>query len=322
MSTIKDIAKRAGVSIATVSYALNNDPRISEETAARVRRVAEEMNYLASGIAKSLKKKKTNNILIFIPEFGGPIYQEILEEIHQALKALDYRMIVCNGDLATEMLSERQADGAIVLDIAVAPDMLEKVARTGFPIVDTRKVFEKDSRIIVKVMDGFTPVYEIIKIALTEGYRRIGYMHGSADSPDNTKRYNGFLSALADAGLEPFCELKGEFREDAGYEAIKRHLEADKPLPEVLFCANDEMAIGVINYFNETGRSLPDDMKIIGFDNIQLGRYVKPALTTIDINRAEWSRMLAETIVGVIEDRPGAASKYRPKYQIIRRESF
>ncbi|MFY9537577.1 MAG: LacI family DNA-binding transcriptional regulator, partial [Bacilli bacterium] len=133
MSTIKDIAKRAGVSIATVSYALNNDPRISEETAARVRRVAEEMNYLASGIAKSLKKKKTNNILIFIPEFGGPIYQEILEEIHQALKALDYRMIVCNGDLATEMLSERQADGAIVLDIAVAPDMLEKVARTGFP---------------------------------------------------------------------------------------------------------------------------------------------------------------------------------------------
>lgn len=70
MSTIKDIAKRAGVSIATVSYALNNDPRISEETAARVRRVAEEMNYLASGIAKSLKKKKTNNILIFIPEFG------------------------------------------------------------------------------------------------------------------------------------------------------------------------------------------------------------------------------------------------------------
>ena len=79
--------------------------------------------------------------MIFIPEFGGPIYQEILEEIHKALKAVDYRMIVCNGDLANEMLSERQADGAIVLDITVSPILLEKVARTGFPIVDTRKVF-------------------------------------------------------------------------------------------------------------------------------------------------------------------------------------
>ena len=305
-----------------MSYVLNNDPRISEETAARVRRVAEEMNYLASGIAKSLKKKKTNNILIFIPEFGGPIYQEIPEEIHKALKAVDYRMIVCNGDLANEMLSERQADGAIVLDITVSPILLEKVARTGFPIVDTRKVFGKDARIIVRVMDGFTPVYEVVKIAIAEGYTRIGYMHGSTASPDNTKRYNGFLSALAGANLAPFCELRGEFREKDGYEAIKQYVEAGGELPEVLFCANDEMAIGVIKYCNESGRPLPETMKIIGFDNIQLGRYVKPALTTIDINRAEWSRMLAETIVGVIEDRPEAASNYRPEYRIIRRESF
>lgn len=322
MSTIKDIAKKAGVSIATVSYVLNNDPRISEETASRVRQVAEEMNYLASGIAKSLKTKKTHNILIFIPEFGGPIYQEILEEIHQALKAAEYRMIVCNGDLANEMLLERQADGAIVLDISVSPDLLEKIAKTGFPIVDSRKVYQKDSRIIARQMDGFTPTYEVIKTVIGEGYRNIGYMHGSAESPDNTKRYNGFHQALNDSGIKPFCELKGEFREKNGYLAIKNYYEQKQPLPEVLFCANDEMAIGVINYFNEIGLTLPDSLKIIGFDNIQLGCYVKPTLTTVDINRAEWSRMLAETIVGAIEDCLDKVPKYHPKYRIIRRESF
>lgn len=322
MSTIKDIAKRAGVSIATVSYVLNNDPRITVETAQRVRQVAEEMNYLASGIAKSLKKSKTENILIFIPEFSGPIYHEILEEIHQTLKTAAYRMIVCNGDLAEDMLLERQADGAIVFDISVSPDFLEKIAKTGFPIVDTRKVYQKDSRIIAKQLDGFTPTNEVIKTAINEGYRRIGYMHGSIASPDNTKRYNGFIQALNDVNLQPYCELTGEFREEGGYSAFKEFYEKQNKVPEVLFCANDEMAIGVINYCNETGLYLPENLKVIGFDNIQLGCYVKPTLSTIDINRAEWSRMLAYTIVGAIENRLDEVPKYNPKYRIIRRESF
>ena len=322
MATIKDIAKKAGVSIATVSYVLNKDPRISEETARRVRQVAEEMNYLASGIAKSLKTRKTRNILIFIPEFGGPIYQEILEEIHQGLRTADYRMIVCNGDLANEMLSERQADGAIVLDISVSPDLLEKVAKTGFPVIDLRRVYEKDSRIIIRQLDGFTPTYKVIKTAINEGYYKFGFMHGSAASPDNTNRYNGFIQALEDDGLKQFCELYGEFRERSGYEAIKDYYEGGNPLPEILFCANDEMAIGVINYFNDINLFSKESIKVIGFDNIQLGCYVKPTLSTIDINRIEWSRMLADTIIGAIEGRLEEVSKYEPWYQIVRRESF
>jgi LacI family transcriptional regulator len=322
MATIKDIARHAGVSIATVSYVLNQDPRIKKETADKVLKAAEEMNYLASGIARSLKKSKTNNVLVFIPNFGGPIYQEILEEIHTTLKTYGYRMIACNGDLATSMLEERQADGAIVLDISISPDLLSRVARNGFPIIDLRKVYEKDSAVIVKRMDGFTPAYEVITAAISEGYTKIGYMHGVEESPDNIKRYNGFIKALSEHGLEPFCLLKGEFLEGGGYSAIKAHNEKQKPLPEVLFCANDEMAIGVINYLNEVGINIPDEVRIIGFDNIQLGRYVTPSLTTIDVNRAEWSRNLAVSIVDAIEGRLDDITKYDPKYKIIRRSSF
>lgn len=322
MATIKDIAKKAGVSIATVSYVLNGDPRIKQETAQKVLKIADEMNYLASGIARSLKKSKTHNVLVLIHTFGGPIYQEILEEIHTTLKKLEYKMIVSSGELADSLLLEKQADGAIVLDTTVNPELLEKIARNGFPIIDQRKVYGKDSSIIVKRIDGFTPSYEIIKLAISEGNKKIGYMHGTKDSPDNIKRFNGFLKALNDYNLQPFCLLSGEFRERGGYFAIREFYEQNHKLPEVLFCANDEMAIGVIKYCNEINIEVPKKMKVIGFDNIDLGNYITPKLSTIDVNRSEWSRNLAISIVDAIEGNPENIRKYTPKYQIIRRDSF
>jgi LacI family transcriptional regulator len=322
MATIKDVAKKAGVSIATVSYVLNNDNRIKKETAERVLKVADEMNYLASGIARSLKKSKTNNILVLVHNFSGPIYQEILEEIHETLKELDYKMIVSSGELASMLLLEKQADGVIVLDTTVSPELLKKISKNGFPIIDQRKVFGNDSNIIVKRIDGFTPSYEIIKIAIQEGNTKIGFMHGNEDAPDNIKRFNGFQKALADYKLKPFCLLNGEFRERKGYLAFKEYLDSGNELPDLMYCANDEMAIGVINYLNEVGIKIPEEMKVIGFDNIDLGRYVNPSLSTIDVNRAEWSKNLAISIVDAIEGRPEDIRKYIPKYKIIRRDSF
>ncbi|HHZ11225.1 MAG TPA: LacI family transcriptional regulator [Acholeplasmataceae bacterium] len=322
MATIKDVAKRAGVSIATVSYVMNNDPRIKEETAKKVREAAEELNYLASGIARSLKKAKTDNVLVLVHNFSGPIYQEILEEIHTTLKKRDYRMIVSSGELAESFLSEKNVDGVIVLDTTVSPELLARISKNGFPIIDQRKVYGKDSKIIVKRIDGFTPSYEVIKLAIQEGNRKFGYMHGTEDSPDNIKRYNGFMKALDEQGLMPLFLLHGEFLEKEGYRSFKEHVESGGELPDVLYCANDEMAIGVINYCNEKGIRIPERMKIIGFDNIDLGRYITPKLSTIDVNRAEWSRNLAESIIDAIEGRPENIRKYDPAYRIIRRETF
>lgn len=322
MATIKDVAKRAGVSIATVSYVMNNDPRIRKSTAKKVLEAAEEVNYLASGIARSLKKAKTNNVLVLVHNFSGPIYQEILEEIHTTLKKHNYKMIVSSGELANSLLLEKQADGVIVLDTTVSPDLLDRISKNGFPIIDQRKVYGKDSKIIVKRIDGFTPSYEVIKLAIQEGNRKIGYMHGDEESPDNIKRFNGFLKALKDFNLEPFCLLHGEFLEKEGYLELKNYYENGGELPEVLYCANDEMAIGVINYCNEKGIKIPETMKVIGFDNIDLGRYIEPKLSTIDVNRAEWSRNLAESIVDAIEGRPENIQKYEPDYKIIRRGTF
>lgn len=322
MATIKDVAKAAGVSIATVSYVMNNDPRIKKETAEKVLKVSEEMNYVASGIARSLKKNRTNNILVLTPDFGGPIFQEILSNIHIELKKRNYRMIVSNGDLASDLLNERQSDGLINLDPSVSPELLARIAKTGFVIFDTRKVYKNDDKVIVTRMDSYTPTYELIKLMIKSGCKNIGYMHGSIDSPDNIKRYNGLMDALKEENLEPFCILYGEFLEKGGYEAIKEYLSKNNQLPDALFCANDEMAIGVLNYLNEQKIKVPEQIKIVGFDNIQLGKYCKPSLTTIDINRADWSKNIANSIIDKIEDPEKEIENYSPKYEIIRRESF
>lgn len=322
MATIKDIAKAAGVSIATVSYVLNKDPRIKKETAEKVLKVSEEMNYVASGIARSLKKKRTNNILVLTPDFGGPIFQEILSNIHLELKKRNYRMIVSNGDLASELLTERQSDGLINLDTNVSPELLSRIAKTGFIIFDTRKIFKDDDKVYVSREDSYTPAYELVKTMIDSGYKKIGFMNGIIDSPDNIKRFNGFTNALEEAGLEPFCVLEGFFLEKGGYDAMREYLDKNNPLPEVLFCANDEMAIGVMNQLKERKIDIPGQIKIAGFDNIDLGKYYQPSLTTIDINRADWSKNIANSIIDLIENPNQKLEKYNPKYEIIRRESF
>ncbi len=322
MVTIKDVAKAAGVSIATVSYVLNNDPRIKKETAEKVLKVSNELNYVANGSAKILKTKTTNIVLTVIPEFGGPVHAEIIANIHKTLKERNYQMLVCAGDIAEDILSRQLTDGVIVLDPKVNPEILKKLAKTKIKVLDTRKIYNSDDNVYVNRIDSFTPSKELTKIVINEGYKKIGFMHGNLESPDNIKRFNGFSEALEESNITPNCILYGNFTEDDGYKAIKEYVENGNILPEVLFCSNDEMAIGVINYLKNAGYNLPKDIKIIGFDNIKAGLYTNPTLSTIDINSVDWARNLANIMIDLIENKDINLNKYILKYKIIRRESF
>ena len=322
MVTIKDIAKAAGVSIATVSYVLNNDPRIKKETAEKVLRISKELNYVANGSARILKARKTNIVLTVIPDFGGPIHAEIIANIHKTLKENNYQMLVCAGDIAEDILSKQLTDGVIILDPKVNKETLSKLAKTSTKVLDTRKIYSEDDCVFVNSIDSFTPSKDLVNQIIKEGYKKIGFMHGSLDSPDNSERFNGFMSALEEYDLLPYCILHGNFVEEEGFSSIKKYLDEGNSLPEVLFCANDEMAIGVIKYLNSAGFSLPKDIKIAGFDNIASCEYIKPSLTSIDINTEDWSKNLAKIMIDLIEEKGANLNKFIPKYEIIRRESF
>ena len=319
MITIKDVAKEAGVSIATVSYVLNGDERIKKQTREKVMAAAQKLNYVASGIARSLKKSKTNIIIVFVSNFAGPIYQEILEKIHLTLKDLKYRMIVCNGDLAESFLLERQSDGAIILDPNITTELLSKANSFGYPIIDTTRVINKDY-IMDMHINSIDPSYEMISAAINEKHTKIGFMHGNVKSLDNTQRYEGYLKALNEHQLLPFCVLYGNFTEASGYDEIKKYVLAGNPLPEVLFCSNDEMAVGAMEYLQKHNVKVGQQIRMIGFDNIELSKYCKPPLSTIDIDRQEWSYHIATNIVNLVEGRKFAP--YQTKSQLVRRESF
>lgn len=318
MATLKDVAKYANVSLATASYALNNDTRIKKETRDKVHEAVQKLNYVPNGSARNLRQKKYHRIIVFVSNFGGPIYQEILEYLYEKLKAVQYEMLVCNGGSAKNFLNEKNYDGIINFDATIETSVLAQASNYSYPIVDTTRNWKED-KIIALPLRGIQPVYEIINLALEEGYKTFGYIHGSLDSYDNSHRFKGFKKALENKGISPSLILYGNFTSSSGYDAMKDYLKQEKTLPEVLFFANDEMALGAIDYLKKVHYDL-SSVKIIGFDNIQLSEFYVPSLTTIAIDRDYWTTAIVNKIIGLIEGKK--VDDYLCKYQIIRRQTF
>lgn len=317
MSTIKDVAKKAGVSLATASYALNGDERIKEETRKKVLEAAKEIEYIPNGSARNLRRQKTNIILIFVSSFGGPIYQEILNFLDEKLTKLNYKMIICNGALSNYLLEEKNFDAIINIDSTIDSHRLINVSKY-YPIIDATR--DLDINLMVSIpLPGIEPVYEATLMAINEGYKKIGFLKGAIGSYDDEQRFIGFKLALDEFNLAPYCVLQGDFTTSSGYDAVKKFLWDNNELPEVLICSNDEMAIGVLDYLKKINYDLTN-FKIIGFDNIQIGEYYSPKLTSIGVDRDEWTTLIVETLIKMLNKEE--FEKRECKYEIIRRKTF
>ena len=154
-------------------------------------------------------------------------------------------------------------------------------------------------------------------MAINDGNKKIGFMHGSTDSYDDKERFKGFKIAMKEFGLDPFCILEGKFTTSSGYDAIKEYLWNNNELPEVLICSNDEMAVGALDYLKKINYDM-SKFKIIGFDNINIGNYYK--LTSISVDRDEWTTLIVDTLDKLINNQE--IIKRECKYEIIRRNTF
>ena len=197
--------------------------------------------------------------------------------LDEKLSKLDYRMIICNGSLATYIIEEKNFDAIINLDATIDSGMLEIISRF-YPVIDTTRDYECN-RLVSLPIPGAEPMYEATLMAINDGNKKIGFMHGSTDSYDDKERFRGFQIALEEFGLDPFCILEGKFTTSSGYDAIKEYLWNNNELPDVLICSNDEMAIGTLDYLKKINYDL-SKFKIIGFDNIDIGLLpsVKPTV--------------------------------------------
>ena len=319
MTTIRDVAKLAGVSITTASYALNDRGTIGEATRQRVRDAAEELNYHPNAFARYLKHSKTHTIGVFISVFGGAFYEEVLEGIHSVILESDYELLVCPESRSPRrMLLHRQVDGAIVFDSKITDESVLKLAASRFPIVVMDRQLEMDY-ILSLLLDNATGVREAFHHLVGQGCQRLTFVAGPADSFDNAERMGTFLQEAERSHLE-VPVVYGNFTEVSGYRAAHQILDSGRP-PDAVFCANDQMAFGFLRAMKERGLSAPNDIAVVGFDDIPLARHMQPALSTVGASRFEWGAMAVRQLLAFLDFDTPLQSQRLPTYFLARQSS-
>lgn len=295
MVSLKDVARKARVAVSTASLALNNKSRVSPATRSRVAAAAKSLNYYPHTIARSLKNRRTDTVGFLMGGFGGPVYAELVQAVHDTLARHGLDMVVCFAPAFARLTHGRMLDGAIVLDAPTPNRLLEQVTAAGMPAVVMDREFACPNLRSV-LLDNRGGSRAMVRHLLANGHRRIVFVGGPRDSYDSRRRRDGFVAALREAGLEGAGELVTDFTEAGGREAV-RALLATGARPRALFCANDETAVGALQALAERGLRVPGDVAVTGFDDIELASYTDPRLTTVRVPRAAWGAAAADALV-------------------------
>jgi LacI family transcriptional regulator len=325
MATIKDVAKLSGVAVSTASYALNNSTKVSEETRQKVLAAAKQLNYQKNGLASDLKRTSTNTIALILSDLSGPYYSELIKGVQDVASTNGYDLIACSSiggaqSTAVKFLREKRVDGVIILAHNIDDETILESSREGFPIVVLDRSVQSDHVVQIEV-DNEHGAFMAIEHLIKKGSREIAYVSGPYNSHDNELRFKGYRAALEKHGIEyrPKWKVSGGFTREGGYQATKMII-AQKDIPQAIFYANDEMAIGGIQALNEKKISVPDDISIIGFDDIQLSEYVSPPLTTMRQPKYEAGALAVHLIFQVLS-KEKVDQNYKLTTELIERKS-
>jgi LacI family transcriptional regulator len=298
--SIKDIAKKAGVSISTVSYALNGNPKVTEETAAKILAIANELNYIPNAAARSLKKQETKIIGAFLTNYGGAFYGQLLQGMQEALSLKGYELIVCSGRESHRFLPERMIDGAIVLDVTFSSEELMNYASRGHKLVVMDRELDHPN-INQVLLDNRAGATLAIDYLVDKGHRKLYVVTGPNCSYDSNQRLLAARQALKRYGHIQYVEIEGNFNKSAGERAAEQIVK-EYTEPVAVFCLNDEMAIGMYNFLAKTNLQVGEHIHIIGFDNIEVAQYIRPRLASIDYSEQKWGALAAEHLLKLLVD--------------------
>ncbi|UKS27159.1 LacI family transcriptional regulator [Paenibacillus sp. HWE-109] len=301
MVSIKDIAKKAGVSISTVSYAINGNPKVTKETSSRILAVAKELNYVPNAAARSLKKQETKIIGVFLTDFTGAFYGELLQGIKEVLNKQGYDLIVCSGVQSHRLLPERNIDGAIVLDASFSSEELLQYAERGHKLVVLDRELHH-ANVNQVLLDNKAGAALAMEYLIEKGHRKIYVIAGPEASFDSMQRLLAVRQVVDRHQPLAYTQIQGDFNKSAGEEAAKQIIQ-EYTEPVAVFCLNDEMAIGLYNAVKESEYKIGTHIHIIGFDNIELTQYTEPRLATIDYSKRKWGALASEQLLKLIDDK-------------------
>lgn len=325
MATIKDVAKAAKVAVSTASLALRNDSKVKESTRNRVLEAAQVLQYRPHGIARDLKSRRTDTICVLLHDLSGPFYSELLRGVQDVVAHQGFNTIVCRSEAGRQgsvfrMLVERRVDGAIVLAPSVDSETLLFAASEDLPLVvlDRHLVGPNIFRVgCDQELGGYLATMHLLE----QGCRQIEFINGDPRSWHNALRKEGYFRALKNFGIKSKrFDLAGFFTEEGGYSAAVKMIERGT-LPDGVFVANDEMAIGVMRALRDRGLSVPDDLSVVGFDDIQLAAYVSPSLTTVKQPMYDMGALASEILFKAFRGEEAIESVVLPTELIVRQST-
>ncbi len=295
MVGIKEVAKKAGVSVSTVSNVLNHKKNVGEETRERILKICEELNYHPNLAGRGLKSGKPNTILFNFSDFDRSFYLKIINGISDYVNDNEFDLIICTDKSCEKYMNNSLTSGSIILDRKMKDDTLYRLAGENYPIVVLDRILNSPY-IKSVVVDNYEPMFEMIQEVVKRGYRNFAFIGGPEETADNKERYRAFRDALAVNHIEfqQKSYFAGNYREKSGYTTAKI-LMLSHEMPDCLVCANDNMAIGAMKAFRENGIRVPEDIAITGFDNCDLAEAM--GLTTVSIPNYERGYIAARYLI-------------------------
>lgn len=302
--TIKDIAREANVSYATVSRALNNKRGVRESTRRRVLELAVEMSYTPNAIARGLVKKQTHTLGLIIPDITNPFYPEVARGIEDGAAERGFSIFLCNTNWERErevdylrLLAEKRVDGIVLAPIDNEVEAVEYRFAGKIPVVYVSNAPHRTRHsfvVIDNVLGGFLATEHLIQA----GYRTVGFVGSTEDSLTIEERLKGYRRALKKHGLpveNKYIRL-GEFKQESGYRIVRRMI-AEEDYPRAIFAENDLLALGILQGAKASGLSVPEDVAVVGFDDIPFASFPEVQLTTINQPTYKMGRKAVEILL-------------------------
>ncbi len=308
LTTIKDVARHAGVSTATVSRVFNNARIVDECTRQHVREIARELRYVPNAIGRSLSRRKTDAIGLILPDLFGEFFSEVLRGSDQTAQQSNYHLVVSSSHndrkeiRAALTMMRGRVDGLIIMSPHIDADTLNENLPQTLPVVLLSCNVESNAFDSLNI-DNFGGALAMTQHLLSHGHRRIAIILGMEKNVDATERLRGYAAALREAelDLDPRLRVAGNFTEASGYDAVKTLLGLH-PRPTAIFASNDAMAIGALSALRDAGVQIPDEIALAGFDDIPVASYLTPTLTSVEVGIHHLGVRAIETVLHAVKN--------------------
>lgn len=326
--SIKDVAREAGVSIATVSRVINNVNVVSSNTKKRVDDAIEKLGYSPNIVAQSLKTQRSRSIGILIPDISSQVYPEIVRGAEDVAQMYDYSIILCNSDFDVDkekkyikVMKEKMVDGLLYMSSSLDPEILDyiKLLQLKTILVETS---EEDKALPSVTIDNRRASFDAVNYLLDKGNKKIAYVGIKKDKRNAwARRFDGYEDALKERGIEvdPDLTYYGDLKAQTGYKGINAILEKTKI--DAVFCGSDEIAMGVINGLRDNGLRCPEDVDVMGFNDIIEAAIFYPKITTISQPLYDMGSVSMRMLVKMLKNEPLDENHFTLGYQLIERDS-